>query len=122
LADRARERQTQRGGAIVLRSWRVSLAIVALLATGVTIGPSVAQKSTPDNSASLSSREKRVAAGEAYAKQLLLLMDTDKSGKVSKKEFMDFMSAEFDHLDTSKDGQLDVAELTRLQPRPYLGK
>ena len=31
--------------------------------------------------------QKKVAAGENSAKQLLLLMDTDKNGKVSKAEF-----------------------------------
>jgi EF hand len=44
-------------------------------------------------------------------KQLLLLMDTDKNGKISKKEWMDFMSAEFDRLDTDKSGELDPKEL-----------
>ena len=43
--------------------------------------------------------EKNVAAGEAEAKRLLLLMDRDQSGKVSRQEFMDFMTAEFDRLD-----------------------
>jgi Ca2+-binding EF-hand superfamily protein len=44
-------------------------------------------------------------------KQLLLLMDTDKNGKISKKEWMDFMSDEFDRLDTDKSGELDQKEL-----------
>lgn len=44
-------------------------------------------------------------------KQLLGLMDTDRNGKVSRQEFMDFMAAEFDRLDTNKDGELDAKEL-----------
>ncbi len=50
---------------------------------------------------------------------MLLLMDTDKSGKVSKREFMGFMEAEFERLDVNKDGELDVKELTdsRVQVR-----
>jgi hypothetical protein len=60
----------------------------------------------------------KVAAGEIEAKKLLLLMDTDKNGKVSRKEFMDFMAAEFDRLDKSKDGELDVKELTQSQLIP----
>jgi hypothetical protein len=60
-----------------------------------------------------------VAAGEREAKTLLLLMDTDKSGKVSKQEFMAFMEAEFERMDINKDGELDVKELTnsRVQVR-----
>jgi hypothetical protein len=55
----------------------------------------------------------RLTAGEAAATQLLLLMDTDKDGMVSKAEFMSFMSAEFDHMDMNHDGKLDVRELAR---------
>ncbi len=63
--------------------------------------------------------EKRSAltAGEAAAKQLLLLMDTDKSGKVSKQEWMSFMEAEFDRLDKNKDGELDLKELEKSHVR-----
>jgi Ca2+-binding EF-hand superfamily protein len=43
--------------------------------------------------------------------QLLPLMDKDKSGKVSRPEFMSFMGQEFDRLDTNHDGMLDVDEL-----------
>jgi EF hand len=55
---------------------------------------------------------------EDEVKQILLLMDTDKNGKVSKKEFMDFISAEFDRLDTDKSGELDPKELTQSRIRP----
>jgi hypothetical protein len=63
----------------------------------------------------------KVAAGVPATKQLLLLMDTDKNGKVSKQEFMSFMAAEFDRLDTNHDGELDVKELMQLQVRPTSG-
>lgn len=43
--------------------------------------------------------------------QLLRMMDADLSGKVSRAEFMRFMSEEFDKLDVNKDGELDVREL-----------
>jgi ABC-type lipoprotein export system ATPase subunit len=48
-------------------------------------------------------------------KQLLSYMDKDKNGKVSKAEFMSFMSSEFDRLDVHKDGELDVDELGALR-------
>ena len=65
--------------------------------------------------------ERKVEAGEVQAKQLLLLMDTDKSGKVSRAEFMAFMSAEFDSLDINHDGELDVKELTQFGVRHMTG-
>jgi Ca2+-binding EF-hand superfamily protein len=52
-------------------------------------------------------------------------MDTDKNGKISKKEFMDFMAAEFDRLDKDKSGELDPKELTQSRIRatpPAVGK
>ena len=60
---------------------------------------------------------KKVAEGEVEAKRLLLLMDRDQSGKVSRQEFMKFMESEFGRLDTNKDGELDVYELTGLRIR-----
>lgn len=54
-------------------------------------------------------------AGLKQTIQLLVLMETDGSGKVSKAEFMHYMEAEFDRLDTNKNGELDVKELTRPQ-------
>jgi len=55
----------------------------------------------------------RLALGEEQAKQLLLLIDTDKSGKISKQEWMKFMEAEFDRLDKAKNGELDAKEPTQ---------
>jgi Ca2+-binding EF-hand superfamily protein len=52
-------------------------------------------------------------------------MDANKNGKVSKKEFLDFMAAEFDRLDKDKSGELDVNELRQSQIRmspPAVGK
>jgi Ca2+-binding EF-hand superfamily protein len=52
-----------------------------------------------------------LALGEEHVKQLLLLMDTDENGKISKQEWMKFMEAEFNRLDKDKLGQLDAKEL-----------
>ncbi len=55
----------------------------------------------------------KLALAQANAKQLLLLMDTDKNGKISKKEWMNFMSQEFDRLDSDHSGELDPHELLK---------
>jgi Ca2+-binding EF-hand superfamily protein len=91
----------------VLKRRNIVLILTAL-------GTSVAAQNTAHDKAQ---KEKGVAAGEADAKRLLLLMDKDKNGKVSRKEFMSFMEAEFDRLDTNKDGELDVQELTKADIR-----
>lgn len=88
-------------------------AISALLTIGVLPGVVAAQKSgqvPPPN-------EKRgaIVAGEAAAKQLLRLMDTDKNGKISKQEWMRFMEAEFNRLDKDKNGELDLKEIEKSQ-------
>jgi Ca2+-binding EF-hand superfamily protein len=83
---------------------KVTLGIAALVASNAVL---VAQK------ASVPKAQDKLALGENQVKQLLLLMDTDKNGKISKQEYMRFMEAEFDRLDKNKSGDLDVKELTR---------
>jgi hypothetical protein len=93
----------------------VTLGISVLFMVGGLAESIAGQKSTAPTP---SEHRGAVVAGEAAAKQLLLLMDTDKNGKVSKQEWMSFMEAEFDRLDTNKDGVLDVKELEKTQLRP----
>jgi hypothetical protein len=72
----------------------------------------------------------KLTTGLTPLAQLLQLMDTDQSGKVSKDEFLKFMSAEFDFADKNKDGELDPAELRHFvyrmnhpyRPTPAIGK
>jgi hypothetical protein len=89
----------------------VILAVAGVLGTGAIIGTAIAGQEPSQVPATQD--EKKLAAGEREAKKMLLLMDTDKSGKVSKQEFMNFMEAEFQRLDINKDGELDVKELTQ---------
>jgi Ca2+-binding EF-hand superfamily protein len=92
-----------------------------VFALSLMAGAAMAQKIDP----AVPKPQRTIALGEAEVKQLVLLMDSDKNGKISKKEFMDFMEAEFDRLDKDKSGELDVVELKQSQvraSRPAVGK
>jgi hypothetical protein len=89
----------------------VMLVIAILATTWGMVGTAVAQK------AAVPRPQDNLAIGEDEAKQLLLLVDTDEKGKVSKQEWMKFMEAEFDRLDKAKNGQLDVPELMQSKLR-----
>ncbi len=101
--------------------WKVVLAVfvISVLAGLSLVGIAAAQNG--DQMPQRSERRSSINAGEAAAKQLLVLMDTDKSGKVSRQEWRTFMEAEFDRLDKNKDGELDVKELekSQMQPVPF---
>ena len=96
---------------------RIFVAIATSLML-IAAGSVVAQDSDPKAEAQ---KEKKLAAGEREAKKMLLLMDTDKSGKVSKQEFMSFMEAEFNKLDTNHDGALDLKEFGELHYYVHAG-
>jgi EF hand len=64
---------------------------VALLAIGVTMGTATGQKAATPKPTD------KLALAEPEVKQLLLLMDTDKNGKISKQEWMKVMEAEDEH-------------------------
>lgn len=98
------------------RKYVLILAVmVALLAIGGMVGAVAAQKSTTE---APSQHKGAIVAGQTAAKQLLLLMDTNKDGKVSKEEWMKFMSDEFDRLDTNHDGFVDVKDMEQAQIKP----
>lgn len=56
-------------------------------------------------------QEDEFALANEDVKELLLLMDKDKNGKISKQEWMNFMEAEFNRLDKAGSGELDPNEL-----------
>jgi hypothetical protein len=89
----------------------MGFAIATLLAAGTGVGTAVARQDAP----SPAFAQDKVALGVDEVKQLLLLLDQDKNGKVSKQEFMQFMAAEFDRLDKDGSGELDVKELRQSQ-------
>jgi len=94
----------RRGDVAMYARSSLTAVITAALLTAVA-GPSSTSAQSPS----------KVDAGLLSTKELLRLMDTDKNGKVSRQEFMNFMSAEFDRLDVNKDGELDVKELVQMQ-------
>jgi hypothetical protein len=71
----------------------VIVALAVLVAGWAIRGTAVAQK------AAAPKPQDKLALGEPEVKQLLLLMDTDQSGKISRQEWIKFMEAEFDRLD-----------------------
>src|SRR5258708_22509993 len=89
----------------------VMVVIAALVTTWALLGTAVAQKAAVPKS------QDKLAIGEDEVKQLLLLMDTDKTGKITKQEWMKFMEAEFDRLDKNKTGELDANELAQSRLR-----
>ena len=48
-----------------------------------------------------------VALAQPKVMEVLPLMDTDRNGKISKKDFMNLMDAVFDRLDKDKKGELE---------------
>jgi hypothetical protein len=97
----------------VFKRWTMLLAVTALFAM---VGTAIAAQTE----AAPKARDK-VAAGEAEVKKMLELMDQDKDSKVSKQDFMNFMEAEFDRLDKTKEGKLDVKKLTQPPAQPVRG-
>jgi Ca2+-binding EF-hand superfamily protein len=88
------------------KTLRLALAVFVLCTIGGWTGIAVAQ-----------APEQNLEQGEMTTAELLTLMDKDRNGKISRQEFMDFMSAEFDRLDVNKDGELDPDELKNLLHR-----
>jgi hypothetical protein len=114
-----------RSSLIVLVGIAAALLAGVMLVKAATAQP---EKATgvvaPTSAAETTERERKRAVATEAAKQLLLVMDTEKSGRVSKQEWMKFMEAEFDRLDVNHNGELDVKELTqsRVRYRPSVGK
>ena len=84
---------------------RRNLLMAVMSATGLAAGTAVAQKvaaATPPD---------KLALADGNVKELLLLMDADRNGKISKQEWMSFMEAEFNKLDRDGSGELDPKEL-----------
>ncbi|MGD0906358.1 MAG: hypothetical protein ABSA96_02170 [Candidatus Acidiferrales bacterium] len=63
----------------------------------------------------LSEFKGHLAISDSENARMLSLLDKNADGRVSKQEFLKFMEAEFDRVDTDKDGALDAEELKQLR-------
>jgi hypothetical protein len=99
--------------------WGKFAIVIAMVLTAVTfLGTAAAQKANAPRA------QDRLAMGEDNVRQLLLLMDTDQNGMVSKEAYMKFMEAEFAHLDAKNQGKLNAKKLTQsnLSASRFVGK
>jgi len=88
----------------------LALACFAVMALGAGAQGQTAAASA---SASAAINPQSLRQAQDLARQLLPYMDKDKNGKISKAEFMSFMEAEFNALDTAKTGELTVEQLSK---------
>jgi hypothetical protein len=71
----------------------------------------ISEVAVAQGKASVPRPQDTLALGENAAKDLLLLIEPDKNGKISRQAWMRFMGEEFDRLDKDKKGELDAQEL-----------
>jgi hypothetical protein len=83
----------------------VARTIEAVLAGGILVGVLSIAKAQHENMAEI----------EAAGKQWLAVMNKDNDNTVDRKEFLDYMSAEFTKADRDHDGTLDARELGQLR-------
>lgn len=88
------------------------LLIPSLLVALLCLGGSLSESSFAQK-ASVPKYSDKVAIATDKIKELLALIDTDRNGKISKQDFMKFMSAAFDRLDPQNTGEVDSKELLR---------
>jgi hypothetical protein len=79
---------------------------IALIATSFIVGTF--------STAALAVSKRTAAMADKDVKTLLHMMDKDQNGVVSKDEFIQFMSDEFDRLDVNKSSTLEPNELRPL--------
>jgi 5S rRNA maturation endonuclease (ribonuclease M5) len=83
------------------RSWQAAIRLLEVMIATYAVAPSFAQK------ANAPIHQDVVALSRPKVTEVLLLMDTDRNGKISKKDFMNLMETVFDRLDKDKKGELD---------------
>jgi len=97
---------------------RKGVLFTGIVLSGLLAGAAIGGAAFAQRQAVPRRQPDRLALGEDDVKKLLLLMETNQDGKISKEEWMKFMEAEFDRLDKDKSGALDAKELTQSRLRP----
>ena len=83
------------------RSLQTAIRLLAVMIATHAVALSFAQK------ANVPIHQDVVALAQPKVTEVLLLMDTDRNGKISKKDFMNLMEAVFDRLDKDRHAELD---------------
>jgi len=105
----------RRGGRLFAQAQGV--LSVATLITILAVIPVHAQRagssarSRLHSPAAFAASNRALAASEESTRRVIRLMDKDKNGVVSKEEFLQFMSKEFDRLDVNRNEQLERREM-----------
>jgi len=77
---------------------QIIVILIVLVASGPIVRTAFTRQDVPPKPAD------KLTLGQDEVRQLLLLIDPDKNGKISKQKWMNFMEAEFDRLDKDKSG------------------
>ncbi len=85
----------------------MTVALGILFALGAVQNTAVPQKSA------VPKPRDNLVLGEDEVKRLMLRIDPNERGKITKQKWVKFMEAEFDRLDKNKSGELDARELAQ---------
>jgi hypothetical protein len=92
--------------------WKQTNVISAAFVIAMLVSPRpVPEAVVAQTKASVPRPQNTLVLGASAVKDLLLMMEPDKNGKISKQAWMRFMGEEFDRLDKDKKGELDAQEL-----------
>jgi hypothetical protein len=81
-----------------------AIRLLAVIIAAYAVVASFAQK------ANVPIHQDVVALAQPKLIEVLLVMDPDRNGKISKKDFMNLTEAVFDRLDKDKTGELDPGQ------------
>ena len=93
------EKENLRKLAMTTRNLQTAIRLLAVIIATSAVAPLFAQK------ANVPIHQDVVALAQPKVIEVLLLMEPDRNGKISKKDFMNLTEAVFDRLDKGKKGR-----------------